>query len=194
MGSKMTREQWLEKAVKELQARVFKGHAKLPKVRVSTGFPSSGGTRSKNATIGEFWNSKACEDKVPQIFISPSISEGVRALDVLVHELVHACVPDAGHRAPFKKIAVAVGLEGKMTATYAGDELESKLKAIVKKLGKYPHAKINYSNRKKEGTRLLKAECLECGYTVRVTRKWIEELGAPICPCNHVSMFSADDV
>lgn len=33
-------------------------------------------------------------------------------------------------------------------------------------------------------TRLLKAECLDCGYTVRVTNKWLAGKGAPICPCN----------
>lgn len=31
-------------------------------------------------------------------------------------------------------------------------------------------------------TRLLKAHCPDCGYIVRVTRRWIAE-GYPICPC-----------
>jgi hypothetical protein len=29
---------------------------------------------------------------------------------------------------------------------------------------------------------LLKAECGDCGYMVRVTRKWVGEAGAPHCP------------
>lgn len=46
----------------------------------------------------------------------------------------------------------------------------------------------------KQSTRLLKAICGDagsdgehCGYTVRITRKWVEELGAPHCPV-HGSM------
>jgi hypothetical protein len=39
-------------------------------------------------------------------------------------------------------------------------------------------------------TRLLKAECEECGYTVRVTKKWLEAKGAPICPCNMKPMVA----
>lgn len=41
----------------------------------------------------------------------------------------------------------------------------------------------------KQTTRLLKAACAHqdegedaCGYTVRVTRKWVDQLGAPHCP------------
>lgn len=33
----------------------------------------------------------------------------------------------------------------------------------------------------KQSTRLIKAYCDECGYTVRVTRKWIR-VAFPICP------------
>lgn len=33
----------------------------------------------------------------------------------------------------------------------------------------------------KQTTRLMKAECAECGYTVRVTSKWLE-VGPPHCP------------
>lgn len=47
---------------------------------------------------------------------------------------------------------------------------------------------------KKQSTRLLKAACMApsddgqdgdcCGYTVRITRKWVEALGAPCCPAH----------
>lgn len=35
---------------------------------------------------------------------------------------------------------------------------------------------------KKQTTRLLKVSCSECGYTARVTRKWLDKAGAPLCP------------
>ena len=34
-----------------------------------------------------------------------------------------------------------------------------------------------------------KADCMAgSGYCVRVTRKWVDEAGAPICPCHHEPM------
>jgi hypothetical protein len=31
-------------------------------------------------------------------------------------------------------------------------------------------------------TRLLKAFCESCGYTVRVTQRWVTKMGTPVCP------------
>ena len=47
---------------------------------------------------------------------------------------------------------------------------------------------------KKQTTRLHKAECAECGYTVRVTAKWLE-VGPPHCPMHGamVADFGAGD-
>ncbi len=33
-------------------------------------------------------------------------------------------------------------------------------------------------------TRMLKAQCGSCAYSVRVSRTWLCEAGPPICPCN----------
>jgi hypothetical protein len=49
-------------------------------------------------------------------------------------------------------------------------------------------AKNANGDKKPQSTRLLKAECGECGYTVRVTKKWLEAKGAPICPCSMKAM------
>lgn len=43
----------------------------------------------------------------------------------------------------------------------------------------------------KQGTRLKKASCPECGYTVRVTQKWLD-VGPPHCP-KHGAMTASDD-
>jgi hypothetical protein len=69
-----------------------------------------------------------------------------------------------------------------MQSTRPGKELTVRLNALVQKLGDYPHACLNAQQIRKQGTRLLKAECLSCGYTVRITKKWIEEVGLPVCP------------
>lgn len=39
--------------------------------------------------------------------------------------------------------------------------------------------------------RLLKVFCAACGYTVRVTKRWIDKSGTPICPCGHGAMVEA---
>ncbi|HZP68353.1 MAG TPA: hypothetical protein VFB29_00285 [Pseudolabrys sp.] len=69
-----------------------------------------------------------------------------------------------------------------MTATEEGPEFIEWAKRHIKTVGEYPAGTLNDARRKKQSTRLLKCECGECGYTVRVTRKWLEAVGAPHCP------------
>jgi len=35
---------------------------------------------------------------------------------------------------------------------------------------------------------MLKCECSVCGYTVRITRKWLTLAGPPICPTDHITL------
>lgn len=50
--------------------------------------------------------------------------------------------------------------------------------------GREPHGALSPTTRDKvQGTRMLKALCPVDGYTMRLTRKWIDELGWPVCPC-----------
>ena len=42
-------------------------------------------------------------------------------------------------------------------------------------------------------TRMVKCQCGDCAYTVRTTRKWLDELGPPLCPCNSEPMEVPDD-
>lgn len=188
-----TREAWLVAAVEELGAIFAEVGETLPAVRVSVGWP--GGNGRKNAVIGQCWSTAASADKVAQLFVSPVLDDAVRVLDVLAHELVHA-IDDcqSGHKGRFAKIAKAIGLEGKMTATVAGDDLKVRLGAILDTLGAYPHAALaaaqGADGPKKQTTRQLKVECAEgSGYKVRMTRQWLDEVGAPICPCHSEPMI-----
>lgn len=186
-----TREAWLEGAVKALGPLFTSAGETIPPVRVSVGWP--GGRGSKSSTIGQCWASVTASDAVPQVFISPVLVDPIRVLDVLAHELVHA-VDDcqSQHKGKFVKIARAIGLEGKPTATVASPALIERLAKIVDKLGPYPHAALSTDSGKKQTTRLLKVQCAEdSGYCVRVTRKWLEELGTPLCPCHEEPMALA---
>jgi len=184
----LNREAWLERAIALLRPDFEDNQTPLPVlIKVSVGWP--GGKRSAKA-IGQYWPPALSTNDIPQIFISPVIEDPVRALDILVHELVHAATPGDGHGKAFKRCALAMGLEGKMTATVAGPGLTARLTLLRTALGEYPHGALREGARAtpKQGTRLLKACCDSCGYTVRVTMKWLD-LGAPLCPV-HMSPMS----
>jgi hypothetical protein len=193
-----TREGWLIAATDLLRTHFKTAGYEIPaKLHVSCGWPSRGGTGTRKYPIGECWPEKASEDKACHIFISPRLTASVTeaqagVLPVLVHELVHAVVGcKEKHNKVFKKAALAVGLEGKMTATHAGESLMQELRLMTQaRLGDYPHPALQPGFRldKKQTTRLIKAECGECGCNVRITRKWLEEVGAPLCACNKQAM------
>jgi len=182
-----TRELWLGQMARKSVALFKKAgyELDLSKVRVSVGWPGRGGAKGKS--IGECWSSVVSKDDHTEIFINPRLDNGVRVADVLIHELVHHVVGHAaGHGPIFRKCAVALGLEGHMTATVAGAELVEWIQKQVKVLGDYPHGAMTgmAPTTPKQGTRLIKVFCPDCGYIARVTGKWLGELGAPICPCN----------
>lgn len=184
----MNREEWLIKAIEKLGKKIESNGAQMVEVRVSVGFPKASG-RGSNKVIGQCFNGIASDDGRPQIFISPILDDSARVLDVLLHELIHAVLPlGTGHGAPFKRLAVGCGLTGQMTATVASDALNLELAEIIAEIGEYPHAKLDISGAKKQGTRLIKCECEECGYIARTSQKWLEELGTPLCPCNRKPM------
>ena len=110
-------------------------------------------------------------------------------------ELVHVVLPvDAGHGKLYKEAAIKIGLEGKMRHALPNRLLRPRLvEVLAEGLGALPHARLNIErgrdNRpadqpKKQKARLLKAQCEGegCGYTLRITAKWVDDIGAPLCP------------
>lgn len=180
-----SREAWLQAGARALVPIFESAGAEVPeRIRFSLGFPSTG---RKGKRIGECWQDTASADKHYEIFIRADLDKPLVILGVLAHEIIHAAVPSgSGHGPVFKKLALAIGLQGKMTATTIGPNLESDLAKIAIDLGPLPHARlmldsVGEGTPKKQGTRLLKAECGQCGYTVRVTKKWAD-IGSPHCP------------
>lgn len=185
----INRETWLNKAITALRP-TFKAQGQtIPaNIRVTCGWPSKSAGRSSKRRIGECWADTASKDGTIEIIVSMVLDDPIQVLDVLTHELVHAVVGlDCGHKGPFRKLALAVGLTGKMTATVAGDELRATLETISAKLGDYPHATIDFSNRKKQSTRMIKAQCIDsdCGMIFRASAKWLEVNGSFDCPICH---------
>ena len=175
-----TREDWLQAAVAELRPLFDLNGFPLPdKIRVTCGFPSSR-AKANNRSIGEHWSPSASEDGTHEILISPVVDDQYDVFGILVHELCHAATDGDGHGRQFGKIARAMGLKGKLTATTIDDLFRANFSQLVGGLGEYPHARLNVSSRKVQSTRMLKAVCPACGYTIRLTQKWAD-LGLPVC-------------
>jgi hypothetical protein len=182
----LARQQWLELAVEALRGRFADAGYTIPqKVRVSIGWPKRA---ASCGAIGECWATEASSDAHAELFVSPEITTGGRVVDVLAHELVHATVGTAaGHMKPFKQCALKIGLHGPMRATTAGPEFLAWAQTLFKRIGAYPAGFL--TDTPKQGTRMRKCECSTCGYTVRITRKWLVLAGPPICPTDRVSLI-----
>jgi len=180
-----TREQWLNAAATALKSHVrLAGGPDYEDPLISTGWPK--GHRGRSKAIGQCWDKTTSGDNCrAHIYISPELTDDEQVLATLLHELVHASVgTQCGHRGPFAKVARGVGLEGELTATVPGRLLELELKLLSNELGPYPHPGVTDITRgKKQTTRMLKVQCDICGCVVRMTRKWLESVGAPTCGC-----------
>jgi hypothetical protein len=192
--SHQTREAWLNHVVRRMAPMFARLGATLPaQLRIAIGFTSSG-RRSRN--IGECWDNQCSEDRHFEIFIRPDLGESkdlmpMQVAAILGHELVHAAVGvAAGHRKEFRRVARGIGLVGPMTATSAGPEFERAVRPILEDAGPLPHGRLQLtlgasshsSRRKKQYSRPIKCACRNCGYTVHISRKWLDLGGATAMP------------
>lgn len=195
----MTREEWLNMQTLALRPLFQDAGFPLPdKIGVTCGWPSTKALGSRKRRIGECWNPECSKEGTTEIFISPLLDEtmGVQGVvATLYHELIHAAVgTHHGHKGAFVKAAKKLGLTGPWTSTTAGPECLAKLATVLVPF-EYPHSTLDATKvdkGKKQGTRMVKCECKDCGYTARTTRKWLTERGAPLCPCNGLAMTSPD--
>lgn len=183
-----TREAWLNAFIAYARPEFERVGAPLPeRVRVSVGFTSHG---ARSNRIGECWHNEASADGYFEIFLKPTIETDSRMADILTHELVHAAVGiEAQHGPKFKAVATALGLTGKMTATTASAAWYSWALPILDILGPMPYGALQDGKstaKPKQKTNLLKCECDACGFTARVTAKWInramDNAGSMRCP------------
>lgn len=94
---------WLEQAYRLLREELLPEAPE--RISITFGFPSTGARKSKNQRLSEYAHQflQGYPDHLvnsgfislhPTIFNNPS-----RVLDVLLHEMIHAACPDAGHTA-----------------------------------------------------------------------------------------------
>jgi len=198
------RESWLNHAVALLRPRFAAQGLGLPEhLRVSTGWPSRGGMSERKRVIGQCWKPEAAVDSFTHIFISPYLEDRVNVLETLVHELIHAALPDAKHGPDFKDAMKKLGLTGKATATAAGDELKAQLSIMAEELGDYDHGKLGLGvpsdTPKQQKGRQKKIFCPnkadhkdETDVIYRASKKVID-LGLPCCPLCGEQMVAEEE-
>jgi len=180
----LDREAWLTEASHLIYDDIIAPFAPRPidrPFRVSVGFPA--GSRG-GKTIASCWASAASADGTNEIFVTPALDNSRDILAAVVHELIHYsddCI--SGHRGHFARVARAVGLDGKLTATYPNDALAAQLDSYIALLGEIPHAALDAgkSGKGKQTTRMIKVECDACDFVFRATRKNIELMPDNAC-------------
>lgn len=178
------REVWLDEAMGFVRRHFEAVGYDVPEyVRCGVGWPSKSAF-GKARRIGEAWSNACSADQSHEIIISIYLDDPLKVLEVLIHETIHVTIGvEHGHRKPFKVAMGEVGLCGKATATEATPELQETLKAWVKELGPYPHARLDGRNRKKQTTRMLGLTCPTCGCKIRTTQTWLDTYDEFPCPC-----------
>jgi SprT-like family len=174
----LTREAWLHHAIDGFRPWFTEQGKPLPDLlRVSVGFPL--GNRK---AIGQCWFENSSADQSRNIFISPVLIDVASAqmgvLETLLHECCHAALPvKTGHRKPFAKLAVAMGLEGPWRGTHASDLLVPRLVGLADDLGPFPHAALSLKLKSHRRNPYTKVAC-ECGFIAYVTPKMLAEHSA----------------
>lgn len=182
------REEWLMAIAAEMSPWFLELGLALPRVRMAVGFTSRG---KRSSRVGECWPPDHSADGTHEIFIAPTLDDPIRVAGTLAHELTHAAVGvDAKHGARFRRVALRIGLQGPMRATTEGPLFLERVEPILAAVGPLPHARLDWSSGPpKQSTRLLKAYCEHCGYTARITAKWLNSVGPPLCPTDGVPMI-----
>lgn len=186
-----TREEWLNAAVVELRPW-FNGS--LPdRIRVTCGFPSGG---NRGNVVGECVSADRSADNTWEISIHPKVDSPRDVFAVLTHELIHTTAGAFNHGANFKtwarKMHLVPASGDNFRATVPGGTFDASYGAIIESLGVYPHASLGLGARPKQATRMLKAVCPTCGYTIRLTQKWAAQ-GLPTCGIDGDTFFVATE-
>jgi hypothetical protein len=177
-----TREEWLTKAARMIRAELVDQLTDLTTDRDIK--ISIAPMRSKR--LGECWpSSRSPVDHKNEIFISAHNDDSMVVLETTTHELLHAyddC--KSGHKGAFARAARAIGLEGKLTATHAGEKLKNTLGEYVELLGDIPHSALTHANKDK-GRNNNKLVCDDCGFKANLSAKWANQTGdgfqCPVC-------------
>jgi hypothetical protein len=120
-----TRDRWLLRVMEGFVGWFEQLGAALPdNIRIACSWPSRGGTGRVKRVVGQCWPWRLSNDGTYEIFISPTLDDAIDVAGTLLHELIHAALGcEGGHGPRFRYLALALGLEGRMTSTVVGSSL-----------------------------------------------------------------------
>lgn len=178
-----TREEWLTEGLREIDALLAAtGTAKtltkdarpiMDASKVSLGFPRHRRTADKTCLGGELLDASMSTGNLYEVYIPPTISTGLEALECLFHQTAH----------------LIVHMPHTWLMSDNARSVQSALPEVEAMLGAFPHAAVVLSE-KKAATRLLLAQCpnLLCSaitsrgpWQFRITASRAEQ-GLPTCP------------
>lgn len=178
------REQWLTEAASRL-APAFKPWG-FGKFRVTCGWPCVSALSPRRKRIGECHYPTSSADGTHELFISPSLAKPEDVVGTLAHELAHVV---AGHKAAhgkgFVRVCKAVGLtKGKAVSAEPGERLAAEIAKWLPSLGPYPHAALVPARKiRTTPPSSVGLECPDCECRVTMSRKMLDDFGAPTCAC-----------
>ena len=187
-----TRESWLQVMSRPLQAAIELAAADL-NIELT---PHDGGfdfacapiTHSKNC-IGECRHAEYHEGKA-RIQVDTGLEDPKMVLHVLLHELIHAFCPEDGHRGRFPKIMKRLNSVGKMTESNYGYEQMAWFDMLLDNIRPWAEVHKPFAvtprGQRGKGSRLIKCECLSCGFVMRTTRKHIDANNAKYGGDGHI--------
>ena len=174
-----TREEWLQ-VVSQPLCQAVQFAADVLEIDLNpddAGFDIAVAPFSTKKTLGKCRYAFGANGKT-RIQLCTSIESPIVAVHVLLHEIVHYYTHGDGHRGRFKHIMKRLNSEGRMTATSAGEDQTNWINEIISLLRPWEEVhvpfKVTPRGKRGKGSRLIKCECLQCGFTMRTTRKWIE--------------------
>lgn len=186
MNTHSTREDWLVAATEQLRPIFDLLGKPLPtRIRVTAGHPIN---FKRNRRLGDCHAAGDSADKSIEICVSPTVAKPLEVFIVLMSQLCRATAGALSYGSSYAVIASEMGLvpTNKTTAdewkTCKGSPQFATLYGeMVSGLGDYPHAPLGVADARTQSTRMLKAFCPHCSYTVRLTSKWAA-MGLPTCP------------
>jgi hypothetical protein len=187
-ATERTREEWLSECADLMLLELFTPITTIRssmRIKVSVGYAPN--TKANSNVIGCCLSSVCSGEGYNEIFISPTINDSSTVLATLAHEICHAIDDNkSGHRGEFARLARAVGLAGKLTATTAGDKLQTSIDEYIDIMGEIPHSAVDLSSKPRQKNRNLKVWCDSCGFkfntSITQINHVIETAGCISCP------------
>ena len=193
--SAATREEWMMRCVEIARPLFAEQDALLPSVRVSLAPPH----QNKMRAIGLCWHPGTCADDAREVWVSSALDEPLKVAATLVHELCHACLPgEEGHGRNFKKLATAMGLAGKATATYGSEEFNEAWTEHLKAAGPMPGAAFTSvgmivgKRKPQKSTPKKNVTCPVCGFFAKVRVDQMH-IGRLRCPADDEMLLTAEE-